>query len=205
MGITERKERDKEDLRKSILDAAREVFLEKGADQTSIRSIAQKIEYSPTTIYLYFKDKNEIFYALHQDGFALLNTQMIPLNAVADPFERLTAMGRIYLKFAEDHPDYYDLMFVQKSPMDSLEEDQAWNEGQNAFDGLKLTIQECMDRGFLPFTDAEVGAFVIWSTMHGMCVLDERGRCKILDEEKREHIVEAAFEEFVRMLECLKG
>ena len=205
MGITERKERDKEDLRKSILDAAREVFLEKGADQTSIRSIAQKIEYSPTTIYLYFKDKNEIFYALHQDGFALLNAQMQPLGVVADPFERLMAMGRIYLKFAEDHPDYYDLMFVQKSPMDSLKEDESWKEGQNAFDGLKFTIQECMNRGMLPFTDAEVGAFVIWSAMHGMCVLNDRGRCKILDEEKREHIVEAAFEEFVRMLECLKG
>jgi AcrR family transcriptional regulator len=205
MGITERKERDKEDLRKSILEAAREVFLEKGVDQTSIRSIAQKIEYSPTTIYLYFKDKNEIFYALHQDGFALLNTQMTPLGVVSDPFERLTAMGRIYLKFAEDNPDYYDLMFVQKSPMDSLEEDQSWQEGQNAFGVLKLTIQECMDRGYLPFSDAEVGAFVIWSAMHGMCVLEERGRCKILDEEKREYIVEAAFEEFVRMLECLKG
>ena len=55
MGINERKERDRQDLRKSIMDAAREVFLEKGFEQTSIRAIAQKIEYSPTTIYLYFK------------------------------------------------------------------------------------------------------------------------------------------------------
>jgi AcrR family transcriptional regulator len=204
MGITERKERDKEDLRKSILDAAREVFLEKGFGQTSIRSIAQKIEYSPTTIYLYFKDKNEIFYALHQDGFALLNAQMYALSAVEDPFERLKATGRIYLRFAEEHPDYYDLMFVQKSLMESLTEEEDWKEGGNAFDGLKFTIQQCIDQGFLPFANAEVGAFLIWSTMHGMWVLNDRGRCKILSEEKRETIIDEAFAEFTGMLEALK-
>jgi len=205
MGITERKERDKEDLRRSILNAAREVFLEKGVDQTSIRSIAQKIEYSPTTIYLYFKDKNEIFYALHQDGFALLNAQMEPLGAVSDPYERLKAKGRIYLRFAEENPDYYDLMFVQKSPMDSLEEDESWKEGQTAFDGLKFTIQQCMDSGLLPFASAETGAFLIWSAMHGMCVLNDRGRCKIIDVDLRERVTEASFEELLRMLDALRS
>lgn len=205
MGISERKERDKEDLRKSILNAAREVFLEKGVELTSIRSIAQKIEYSPTTIYLYFKDKNEIFYALHMDGFNLLNSLMYPLTAVTDPFERLKAMGRIYIHFAEENPDYYDLMFVQKGPMDSLEEDEGWKEGQNAFDGLKITIQECMDKGILQFTNAEVASFVIWSTMHGMCTLHDRGRCKMLDETIRENIIEASFEEFIRMLEAFRA
>jgi AcrR family transcriptional regulator len=201
MGISERKEREREDLRKSILNAAREVFLEKGFDQTSIRSIAQRIEYSPTTIYLYFKDKNDIFYALHMDGFNLLNTHMAPLNAVSDPFERLKAMGRIYIRFAEENQDYYDLMFVQKAPMDSLDDEESWMEGQTAFEGLKHTIQECMDSGKLAFTDAEIGAFVVWSAMHGMCSLFDRGRCKILDEKNREHIVELSFEQFVGMLE----
>lgn len=203
MGITERKEREKEDLHKSILSAAREIFLEKGFEQTSIRSIAQKIEYSPTTIYLYFKDKNEILYALHKEGFNLLNMQMEALTAVSDPYERMKAMGRIYIRFAEEHPDYYDLMFVQDGPMDSLKEEK-WNEGQSAFDGLKFTIQQCIDQGYLPFMDAEVGAFLIWSAMHGMCTLHDRGRCKILNEEIRGCIVEAAFEEFIRMLDTLK-
>lgn len=204
MGISERKEREKEDLRKAILEAARTVFLEKGFDQTSIRSIAQKIEYSPTTIYLYFKDKNEILYALHRDGFQLLNTQMQPLGAVSDPFERLKAMGRIYIRFAEEYPDYYDLMFTQKAPIDSLEDEENWQEGQNAFDGLKYTVKQCMEAGYLPFRDEEVGAFLIWSTMHGMCALHEKGRCKILNEEHRDCILHSAFEEFVRMLEAIR-
>ena len=204
MGINERKEREKELLQKSILTAAREVFLEKGFDQTSIRSIAQKIEYSPTTIYLYYKDKDAILYALHAEGFQLLGSKIEALFSVEDPYERLKAMGRIYIQFAMDHPDYYDLMFVQKSPMSHLEDDEKWKEGASAFDGLKLTVQQCIDQGYLPFNDAEAGAYMVWSTMHGMCNLYDRGRCKVVDPEKSEKIIDLGFEEFIRMMDSFR-
>lgn len=203
MGISDRKEREKEDLHKAILDAAREVFLEKGYDQTSIRNIAQKIEYSPTTIYLYFKDKDAIFLALHKHGFDLLNAEMADLFTIEDPYERLIRMGHIYLDFARKNPDFYDLMFVQKSPLDSLE-DKDWEEGLNAFKGVQMTIQQCMDLGYFNFEDAEVAAFLIWSTMHGMCTLDDRDRCKIISEAKQPQIIELAFNTFVGMLNQLK-
>lgn len=204
MGINERKEREKELLQKSILTAAREVFLEKGFDQTSIRSIAQRIEYSPTTIYLYYKDKDAILFALHSEGFLLLGSKLEVLYSVENPYERLKAMGRIYLQFAADYPDYYDLMFVQKSPMNNLEDDEMWKEGASAFEGLKATIQQCIDEGYLPFTDAETGAYVVWATMHGMCTLYDRGRCKVLDPEKSEKIVDLGFEEFIQMMDSFK-
>src|SRR6185369_1180340 len=100
MGITERKVKEKQDLQKLILDAAMETFLEKGYEDISIRNIAEKIEYSPTTIYLYFKDKDAILYALHQEGFRIMNSKMQVLEYVSDPFDRLKAMGRIYIDFA---------------------------------------------------------------------------------------------------------
>lgn len=204
MGINERKEREKELLQKSILTAAREVFLEKGFDQTSIRSIAQRIEYSPTTIYLYYKDKDAILFALHSEGFQLLGSKLEVLYTVENPYERLKAMGRIYLQFASDYPDYYDLMFVQKSPLSNLEDDELWQEGADSFDGLKLTVQQCMDEGYLPFSDAEVGAYLVWAAMHGMCNLYDRGRCKVLDPEKSEKIVDLGFEEFIRMMDSFR-
>jgi AcrR family transcriptional regulator len=67
MTIANRKERQKEELRGKILEAAKALFIERGFEETSIRNIAEKIEYSPTTIYLYFKDKDDIFYSLHQE------------------------------------------------------------------------------------------------------------------------------------------
>lgn len=199
MGISSRREKEKEDLRKSILGAAREIFLEKGYEETSIRNIAQKIDYSPTTIYLYFKDKTAIFHELHSEAFQMLENKMQPLFSVEDPYQRLIAMGRIYLAFAVENADYYDLMFVQKAPIEFLE-DEPWKEGESSFNGLMFTIQQCIDNGTLIFKDAEVGAFMVWSTMHGMITLTARDRCMMISEEKQDRIVELAFEAFVEML-----
>jgi len=105
MGISDRKEREKEELREKILAAAKMLFLEKGIEKTSIRNIADQIEYSPGIIYHYFRDKNEIFHALHQSGFNQLMNKMSVLTSVRDPLERLKAMGSIYITFAMEKPD----------------------------------------------------------------------------------------------------
>lgn len=202
MGIKDRKNKAKEDLHKSILKAAREIFLEKGFDNVSIRNIAQRIEYSPTTIYLYFKDKDAIFYALHNEGFLLLNQKIQALESVADPMERLKAMGRIYINFAQENEDYYDLMFVQRSPLNNLEM-EPWKQGETAFRFLNDTIQQCIDNKQVKLDDAEVGAFIIWSSMHGMCTLKNRNRCMVLSKEKQEDIINLAYESFIKMIEVI--
>ena len=69
MGIVERKEKQKLEIRKMILEASMKLFVEEGFAHVSIRKIADLIEYSPTTVYLYFKDKDEIFFSLHEMGF----------------------------------------------------------------------------------------------------------------------------------------
>ena len=73
MGIKERQERDREAVSRSILDAARELFVTEGYRNVSIRKIAEKIEYSPAAIYGYFPSKDDIFYALAEEGFRLLH------------------------------------------------------------------------------------------------------------------------------------
>lgn len=203
MGISERREKEKEDLQKSILAAAQEIFLEKGYEQTSIRNIAQKINYSPTTIYLYFKDKTAIFHALHSQGFQLLQEKMEPLFSVEDPFQRLLAMGRIYIAFAAENAAFYDLMFVQKEPIEFLD-DEPWKEGESTFGGLMYTIQQCMENNSLNFDDPEVGAFTVWSALHGMITLTARDRCMIISEEKQDKIVELSFNAFIGMLNQFK-
>ena len=72
MGIVERKEKQKLEIKKMILEASMKLFVEEGFENVSIRKIAELIEYSPTTVYLYFKDKNEILFNLHDIGFQML-------------------------------------------------------------------------------------------------------------------------------------
>jgi AcrR family transcriptional regulator len=207
MGIKERKGRAKEDLTKLILEAAKALFIEKGFKHTSIRNIAEQIEYSPTTIYLYYKDKDAIFHAIHSEGFSLLNLKMSVLFSVADPFERLKAMGQIYIDFALENRELYDLMFIQDAPMNFIEGDdeENWQEGKTAFEFLKATVQQCMEMGHLPKADVESTAFFIWASMHGMCSLDISCRCKIISDEKREKIVELGYGVMIVILENLKN
>jgi AcrR family transcriptional regulator len=121
MKVQEKKSKRKEDVKVLILNAAKKLFLEEGYQSASIRKIAAEIGLSPTTIYLYYKDKSDIAYALHLEGFAILRTLFSALISVESPFERLKATGRIYLKFSVDNPDFYSIMFMMKEPMDFLD------------------------------------------------------------------------------------
>jgi AcrR family transcriptional regulator len=183
MTITTRKERQKEELKAKILEAAKELFMLKGFEDTSIRNIAEKIEYSPTTIYLYFKDKDDIFHALHVEGFTLLNQYFRPLGHVEDPFERLKAINKAYINFAMENGEFYDLMFIIRSPMNSLSKDDAiWEEGNRAFDFLLNTVNQCISKGYFKGMNPEVLAFTVWSMVHGIVSLEIRNRCSVISE-----------------------
>jgi AcrR family transcriptional regulator len=202
MTIVNRKQRERDEMRVLILDAARSIFLEKGYESTSIRNIAEKIEYSPGTIYLYFKEKDEIFHALHEEGFRRMIEKMQPLQHVAEPFERLKAMGKVYMEFAKENKDFYDLMFIIQAPM-NMEEHEKWKMGNQALNFLKEVIKECKTTGRFKGKDVNYLSFTIWSAMHGMCALFIRDRCHAYHEENIEPIVlmENGYKYFVNMLE----
>lgn len=186
MTISTRKERQKEELKAKILQTAKALFMERGYEETSIRNIAERIEYSPTTIYLYFKDKDDIFYALHREGFVLLNQYFRALGHVEDPFERLKAISKAYVTFALENGEFYDLMFIIRSPMNALEKEKKeeldWEEGDRAFGFLVNTIEECIAKGYFKGMNAEVLAFTTWSMVHGICSLEIRNRCSVVSE-----------------------
>jgi len=200
MTIATRKQREKEEMRTLILEAAKKIFLEKGYDQASIRNIAEQIEYSPGTIYLYFKEKDEIFHALHQEGFGKLLQSMAPLQFVADPFERLKAMGRVYIDFAMNNKDFYDLMFIMTAPM-NIEAEDCWEMGDAALDGLRNVLRDCQAAGRFVGKDIEFLSYMIWSSMHGLCALYCRERCNAYQNIDGLSLVNNGFNIFVEMLE----
>ncbi|WP_057940356.1 TetR/AcrR family transcriptional regulator [Algoriphagus resistens] len=202
MGITDRKEREKEELKETILKAAKTLFLEKGVEKTSMRNIADRIEYSPGIIYHYFKDKNEIFHALHQEGFKTLSEKMEVLSVIQDPLERLKAMGKIYIKFAMENPDMYDLMFIKEAPLCHVfdSEKEEWIEGGGAFNGLRMTIKQALADGYFPAHESESLAYMVWSTVHGLVSLNIRKRCEVIDITRRENIVSDGLDAFFKLL-----
>jgi len=203
MGISERKAKEKEELKSLILRAAKKLFVEKGIEQTTIRKIANEIQYSVGTVYVYYKEKNDILYDLHKQGFKQLGGEMKVLFNVADPMERLKALGRVYLQFAVENPDMYDLMFSMKAPMDFLEamNKEEWNEGKGTFDVLRATVNQCLQEGHFKGHQLEPLSFAIWGTVHGMVALQISHRNKAVNLEQPEEILMKAYEEFVKLLD----
>lgn len=211
MGILERKERDKQEMRLMILEAAKEVFVTEGFEKASIRAIAERIEYSPATIYLYFKDKNEIFHALHRNGFKVLVEKFSVLSSINHPFDRLKAMGRHYIEFAMQNPGTYKLLFVMEEPLrhvESCKQDE-WDEGDRAFDILTATVAQCQKESYFLGFETESLAFVIWSTMHGLCTLRTSGHLGHVSVARNsamnlDQLMGHAYESFIQVLEKLK-
>ena len=203
MSTAERKAREKEELKALILKASMKLFVEKGIEQTTIRNIADAIDYSIGTVYVYFKDKNAILHALHTQCFSELGGQFRVLYSVKDPLERLKAMGKVYIQYAMDNPDKYDLMFNLKEPMEFLNNIKAkeWDEGAATFDVLRTTVQECIKAGHFEGHNLEPLSYMIWSVVHGMCSLEIRARTKGVHFKKPETIVTDAYNEFLKLID----
>jgi AcrR family transcriptional regulator len=206
MGVIDRKEREKVEMKRQILDAARSLFLEQGFEKTSIRNIAEVIEYSAGTIYLYFKDKNEILFALHVESFSVLMQAMqAGIMGETDPFERLISLGKHYLKYAFENPELYDLMFVMTAPMETLEcREEIWCDGERAFETLKFVVGDCIDAGYFKDAENETISVMVWSLVHGLATLHLRRRTMIFPEIKRIKLLEDAYVQFIEILKTYK-
>lgn len=175
MGIQERRQREQEELRAKILDAARELFASEGYDAVTMRKIAEKIEYSPTAIYLHFRDKENLIRELCGHDFLELAKKFQAMGgSIEDPLARLAAAGQAYFEFAVEHPHHYRLMFMMKSP--TKPEDftcMRGNPEEDAYAFLLAAVNDCISAGlFRPeIADAELVAQTCWAAIHGVVSL----------------------------------
>lgn len=169
MGITERREREKEEVRRKILDAARELFAREGYEHVTMRAVADAIEYSPTTIYNHFEDKDDLVEALCHEDFARLFAVLTAGGLPADPIERLEQMGRAYSQFALQYPNHYRFMFLTpKHPDHEMSDD---DPGAQSFRLLLDACREAQAQGRLRPGPPETIAQVIWASLHGATAL----------------------------------
>src|SRR5436853_2685087 len=114
MGTQQRRAREKEALRQEILDAARELFVKEGYENVSMRRVAENIEYSPTTIYLYFEDKAALLYAICEETFAKLAKRMETITRDSDdPIMSLKSGCRAYVDFGLKNPNHYKVTVIK--------------------------------------------------------------------------------------------
>lgn len=164
MGITERREREKEEVRRRILDAARELFATEGYDRVTMRRIAEAIEYSPTALYVHFEDKEDLVRALCQEDFSRLLGVFRSQAPPADPLDWIRVLGRAYARFGIEHPNHYRFMFMTPAKHGAQPEVSA---GEQSFAILRAAVEKALAAGRLPAGDPVAMAQVLWANIHG--------------------------------------
>ena len=168
MGITERKERDKVEMRRRILDAARDLFARDGYEAVTMRAIAEAIEYSPTTIYNHFEDKDDVVKACCDEDFTQLLGALSLQQQPADPVEAIRQLGRAYAAFGLQHPNHYRFMFLTPNKNHDLEEE---SPGHRSFGLLRSVVARAVASGRFRTVDPDLAAQVLWSSLHGVVSL----------------------------------
>jgi AcrR family transcriptional regulator len=172
VGSTERRTRAKLLLREEILDAARELFLKHGYENVSMRKIAGKIEYSPTTIYLYFKDKAEILQTLCDETFGRLYKVMGEIaRGTGDPVAKLRQLGIAYIHFGLEHANHYQITFMMPVEGAAGPDPFEKSAGMQTFECLMNCVQDCVKSGAFRKLDVLASSQAIWCAVHGVTSL----------------------------------
>lgn len=182
MGVKERREREKTETRDKILDAARELFVTEGYEGVSMRKVAEKIEYSPTAIYVHFADKEELFRELCHQDYARLAEVFQSSVMSSDPVDRLKQIGAIYVEFGTRFPNHYKFMFMTTHPVQELDEvdrEMHGNPEKDAYAFLKWAVQQATDAGCFreELRDAELISQTLWASVHGVISLEIAKGC----------------------------
>lgn len=177
MGVRDRRARQKTLLRQQILDAARELLVREGYERLSMRRVAERIDYSPTAIYLHFKDKQDLVVSLCDETFAKLVRELETLpQEFPDPLVRLRKGLERYIAFGLKHPDHYLPAFVLPAPqdLDPKRHQETMSPDSNGLRALAC-LRDCIADGVrarkLRKVDPDIAARAAWAAIHGITSL----------------------------------
>ena len=175
MGVKERRARQKGLLRQEILDAARDILVREGYEGLSMRKVAERIDYSPTAIYLHFKDRDDLVFCVCEQLMAGLVRELQEVKSRhADPLVALKKGLRRYVDFGLKHPEHYQATFMRGHSGDP-EVDQRYLEpntmGMQAFSFLPGLVGECVKQKKLAKVDIHAASCALWAGIHGITSL----------------------------------
>ena len=203
MGIQERKEREKEQRRNEILNAAEKIFFSKGFNYATMDEVAEEAELSKGTLYLYFKNKEDLYFAIAQRSMTILRSLF--QDAVKQQnkgIEKVRAIGRAYHKFSEDHKNYFNMMMHFAAVQDSLNLDtcvfdEMHMQGQSVLEVLAEAIQIGINDGSIRSNlDPLKTAFLLQGVSSGIIhlIAREKNHIKKLEGFEPQDLMETFFD-----------
>ena len=208
MTTKERREREKEERRQSLLQAAREVFFEHGFHRATVDSVAERAEVSKGTVYLYFESKETILAHLLLEGLYELIEELERAYSASEGVsadERLRQLSWAYLQFFQREPRYFRfLMAMDRGQFREAVTPQVYQEVLEAsMHGLNLAVQaveQGIDDGVLSRCDAQQAAATLWATLNGVLELMEHPLRREMLGMERAALYQAALETVIQGL-----
>jgi AcrR family transcriptional regulator len=198
--VTRRRQKEqKEELRVLILQTAGDLFVEHGYNSFSMRKLAERIGYSPATLYLYFRDKDDLLFLVVDDAFSRFKRRLDEAaESSDDAWERLRRLGEAYVRFGLNNPAYYQLMFMWR--IDYLTEMRDGKEVPKvqAFEVLLHTVRDAMEKGALQAGVPETTSDMLWAMMHG--IVSMTIGMPMFDKERTDKLIQHAMEMIYRAL-----
>jgi len=171
VGIHERKEREKEQRREEILDAAQRVFFEKGLSIATMDEIAETAELSKGTLYLYYKSKEDLYLAVMMRGMQILLEMLAEVVRSNDSVPKMLIRLRdTYTAYFNNHRDYFRMMHFLQTPQFHTQVDDEMRKNcgtlnRRVWDLVNGILQRGIDEGILRnnLNPVEVG-IILWSS-----------------------------------------
>ncbi|HEX3033363.1 MAG TPA: TetR/AcrR family transcriptional regulator [Bacillota bacterium] len=200
MGVKERKERERDERRDLILKAAAEIIAQDGIDSLSVRKIAARIEYSPSIIYHYFQDKEDIVNQVMQRSYRKILTALASAQTqAADPVEKVQEMSRNYINLALTMPEDYLTIMLSNSPAIVEHTGVLFRGAARKRPAVKMLCQ-CLQElhPSLDDQEAELAAQVLWSATFGLIIrlITE----KDLEQSQKQRLIEGHLSWINRMM-----
>ncbi|MFC3885711.1 TetR/AcrR family transcriptional regulator [Bacillus songklensis] len=173
MEIKKRRIKEIEEMKQEIIKAAVRLFLAEGYPNVSMRKIAREIDYSATTIYNYFANKEEILIHLLKYAYAKFLNSLVDASKADETvgaLERLKAALHAYITFGLQNPDYYQLIFIEN--LHHLQ--VAGSKDNDRFKGFLLltdAVTEAMEEGVLKKDNPALVSQSLWASLHGITSL----------------------------------
>jgi AcrR family transcriptional regulator len=198
MGITERRLREKEKLRSTILGTAWNMVENDGWQSLSIRKIADAIEYSVPVIYDHFQNKEAILFEFAKEGFTLLAKKIAEAKAkTEDPAEQLKLIAYAYWDFAFKYREHYQLMYGLG--MQGCEVEKCLPE-KTTFRILVMDpITRLIEKGNNPTANPCLKYYTFWSILHGLISIKNM-RGAIASDEINKMVMDDAIAGFIKNL-----
>ncbi len=198
MGIVERRLRQKEEVRTSILNAARQMVLVEGWQALSIRKIAEAIEYSVPVIYDHFESKEAIHTEFTREGFEMLGKAIVDAKAKAsEPAAQLEQMALAYWEFAFKNKEYYGLMYGVGMP--TCDSFKRMPEISIFAGAMKTTLEDLIAKSSTQEANMILKFHTIWSMLHGLVSINLVGNTNGPDE-LNEMVLRDAVSSFIKSL-----